>query len=331
MIVKSFELKKIDIKKFNIFLLYGENQGLKKELIEDNFKKVLTNNVYNFNENQVIQNQDNFFDEIFNKSLFENEKLIIVSGVTNKITKIIEELIEKKFQDIYLILVSDKLEKKSKLRSLFEKKKEFVCIPFYADNYQSLNYILINFFKRVNIQVSQEIINLLINRANGDRQSLKNEIDKIENFLIGRKKINLEEIMKLTNMSNNNSYSELVDNCLAKNERKIINMINENIFSYEDTIIIIRTFLTKAKRLLEINNETKFKSNLDEVIKSIKPPVFWKDIELVKQQIKNYNSEKTEKLINTINDTEILIKKNSVNSVKILLDFILGQSKKISN
>ena len=146
MIVKSFELKKIDIKKFNIFLLYGENQGLKKELIENNFKKVLTNNVYNFNENQVIQNQDNFFDEIFNKSLFENEKLIIVSGVTNKITKIIEELIEKKFQDIFLILVSDKLEKKSKSRSLFEKKKEFVCIPFYADNYQSLNYILINFF-----------------------------------------------------------------------------------------------------------------------------------------------------------------------------------------
>ena len=214
---------------------------------------------------------------------------------------------------------------------MFEKKKEFVCIPFYADNYQSLNYILINFFKRVKIQVSQEIINILINRANGDRQNLKNEIDKIENFLIGRKKINLEEIMKLTNMSNNNNYSELVDNCLAKNERKIINMINENIFSYEDTIIIIRTFLTKAKRLLKINNETKFKSNLDEVIKSIKPPVFWKDIELVKQQIKNYNSEKTEKLINTINDTEILIKKNSVNSVKILLDFILGQSKKISN
>ena len=88
MIVKSFELKKIDIKKFNIFLLFGENQGLKKELIEDYFKKVLTNNVYNFNENQVIQNQDNFFDKIFNKSLFENEKLIIVSGVTNKITKI---------------------------------------------------------------------------------------------------------------------------------------------------------------------------------------------------------------------------------------------------
>ena len=331
MIVKYFELKKIDIRKFNIFLLYGENQGLKKELIEDNFKKILTSHVYNFDENQVIQNQENFFDQIFNKSLFENEKLIIVSGVTNKITKIIEELIEKKFQDIFLILISDKLEKKSKLRSLFEKKKEFICIPFYADNFQSLNNILIDFFKRVKIQVSQEIINVLINRANGDRQNLKNEINKIENFLISRKKINLEEIMKLTNMSNNNSYSELVDNCLAKNERKIRHMINENIFSYEDTIIIIRTFLTKAKRLLKINNETKFKNNLDEAIKSIKPSVFWKDIDLVKQQVKSYNLEKTEKLINKINDTEILIKKNSVNSVNILLDFILGQSKKTNN
>ena len=188
MIIKSFELKKIDIKKFNIFLLYGENQGLKRELIEDNFKKVLTNNVYNFDESQVIQNPDNLFNEIFNKSLFENEKLIIVSSVTNKITKIIEELVEKKFQDVFLILISDKLEKKSKLRSLFEKKKEFICIPFYADNYQSLNHILINFFKKVNIQVSQEIINVLVGRANGDRQNLKNEIDKIENFLIGKKK-----------------------------------------------------------------------------------------------------------------------------------------------
>ena len=331
MIIKSFELKKIDIKKFNIFLLYGENQGLKRELIEDNFKKVLTNNVYNFDENQVIQNPDNLFNEIFNKSLFENEKLIIVSSVTNKITKIIEELVEKKFQDVFLILISDKLEKKSKLRSLFEKEKKFICIPFYADNYQSLNHILINFFKRVNIQVSQEIINVLVNRANGDRQNLKNEIDKIENFLIGKKKINLEDIIKLTNMSNNNSYSELVDNCLAKNERKIINIINENIFSYEDTIIIIRTFLSKAKRLLKINSEIKFKNNLDEVIKTIKPSVFWKDIDLVKQQLKSYNLEGTENLINNINDTETLIKKNSVNSVKILLDFILGQSKKISN
>ena len=123
MIVKTFELKKIDIKRFNFFLLYGENQGLKKELIEDNFKRVLTNNIYNFDENQVIQNPDNLFNEIFNKSLFENEKLIIVSSVTNKITKIIEELVEKKFQDVFLILISDKLEKKSKLRLLFEKKK----------------------------------------------------------------------------------------------------------------------------------------------------------------------------------------------------------------
>jgi len=330
-IIKSFELKKIDIKKFNIFLLYGENQGLKRELIENNFKKVLTNNVYNFDENQVIQNPDNLFNEIFNKSLFENEKLIIVSSVTNKITKIIEELVEKKFQDVFLILISDKLEKKSKLRSLFEKEKKFICIPFYADNYQSLNHILINFFKKVNIQVSQEIINVLVRRANGDRQNLKNEIEKIENFLIGKKKINLEDIMKLTNMSNNNSYSELVDNCLAKNERKIINIINENIFSYEDTIIIIRTFLSKAKRLLKINSEIKFKNNLDEVIKSIKPSIFWKDVDLVKQQLKSYNLEGTENLINNINDTETLIKKNSVNSVKILLDFILGQSKKISN
>jgi len=331
MIFKSFEFKQIEVKKNNFYLFYGENEGLKKELINNNFKKIFKNNTYNYEESLILQNQKNFFDEVLTKSFFETEKLIIISETSNKIINLIEELIEKKLQDIYIILLANKLDKKSKLRSLFEKDKKLICVPFYSDNYQSLFYIAENFFKKKSIPVSQEILNALINRANGDRQNLQNEIIKIESFLINKKKITLDDVMKLTNMSENNSFSELVDYCLAKNEKKVLSIINENHFSSEDTILIIRTFLSKAKRLSKINNEMKSIKNIDQVITHLKPPIFWKDKDMVKLQIKNYSTQKTELLIKSINQTELEIKKNYNNSLNILLDFMLNEGKQINN
>tara|TARA_B100001057_G_scaffold488678_1_gene573512 strand:+ start:416 stop:1417 length:1002 start_codon:yes stop_codon:yes gene_type:complete len=331
MIFKSFEFKKIEVKKYNFYLFYGENEGLKKELINNNFQKIFKKSTYNYEESLILQNQKKFFDEILTKSFFEKEKLIIVSETSNKIIDIIEELIEKKIRDIYIILLANKLDKRSKLRSLFEKNEKLICIPFYSDNYQSLFYIADNFFKRKKIPVSQEILNTLINRANGDRQNLQNEINKIENFLINKKKVILEDVLKLTNMSENNNFSELVDCCLAKNEKKLLNIINENHFSSEDTIIIIRTFLSKAKRLSKINNEMKSEKNIDKVITFLKPPIFWKDKELVKQQIRNYSAQQTELLIKSVNQTELEIKKNYNNSLNILLDFMLNEGKQINN
>ena len=331
MIFRSFEFKKIEVKKYNFYLFYGENEGLKKELIDNNFKKTFQNSIYSYEENLILQNQKNFFDEILTKSFFETEKLIIISEASNKIIDIIEELIEKKIQDIYIILLAYKLDKKSKLRSLFEKDKKLICVPFYSDNYQSLFYIADNFFKKKNIPVSQEILNTLINRANGDRQNLQNEINKIESFLINKKKIVLEDILRLTNMSENNNFSELVDYCLAKNEKKLLSIINENHFSSEDSILIIRTFLSKAKRLSKINNEMKSGKNIDKVITFLKPPIFWKDKELVKQQIRNYSAQQTELLIKSINQTELEIKKNYNNSLNILLNFMLNEGKQINN
>ena len=331
MIIKSFEFKKTYIKSYNFFLLYGENDGLKKEIIDTNFKNEFKNETYRFEENTIIKNEKNFFEEVLTKSFFEEKKLIIITNVTEKIKDIIEELFEKKIQDTYIILISDKLDKKSKLRNLFEKNKSLVCIPFYSDNFQSLLYIANNFFKKIKISISQEILNTLISRANGDRGNLQNELTKIENFLKDKKKISQSDILKLTNLIENNSYSELVDNCLAKNEKKIMEIINENNFSNEDTILIIRIFLSKAKRLLRINNEIILDNNIDNVLKTFKPPVFWKDKDLIKKQIKNYSIEKTLLLINSINFTELQIKKNYENSIKILLNFIFSQVKTINN
>ena len=331
MIFKSFEINKINFKKNNIYLLYGENEGLKNEIIQKYFEQKYLKKIYRYDEKEIIENEENFFDNILSKSFFDNEKLIIISRASDKIKIIIEEIIDKKVEDIKFILSAGILEKKSKLRALFEKNINTICIPFYADNHETLAKITLTFFKEKKIPISRQTINLLVERCRGNRQNLNNELIKIENFLISKKNISIEEILKLTNLAENYNVSELIDSCLAKNTNKTANILNENNFSIEDGILIIRTLLTKAKRLLKLQKVVNNQKNIDQAITSFKPTIFWKDKEVIKQQISFWPLKKIEKLIIKISEVEILIKKNSINSINILCDFIINQSSKVNN
>ena len=321
MIIKSYEINKINLKKNNVYLLYGENEGFKNKVIDDTFKK-FSKNIYKYDEKEILNNKENFFNKILSKSFFEKEKLIIILRSTDKIVNIIEEIIEKNIEDTKIILLANILEKKSKLRMLFEKNKNIVCVPFYADNFQTLSNIANTYFREKKIPISQETINILVARSRGDRLNLNNEITKIENFTKSKKIINVDDILKLTNLAENYSVNELVDSCLAKNLKKTINILNENNYSTEDCILIIKTFLIKAKRLNKLKSQTKGNENIDQLITSFKPPIFWKDKEIIKEQVKNWTLKKVENLIYKINEIELLIKKNSSNSINILFDFI---------
>ena len=326
MIIKSFEINKIDLKNKHFFLFYGENQGHKNEIIEKKFKKDYLENFYNYEESEIISNEENFFNNILTKSFFENEKLIIINRATDKVKNVIEEIIDKEIDGLTLILNSNTLEKKSKLRSFFEKNKDTICVPFYADSSQTLITIVSDFFRQNKISISQEGINIIVERSRGDRQNLENELEKIKSYSKNKVKVEIIDLLKLTNLAENYDVSELLDSCLTKNKRKTINILNENNYSPEDCILIIRTFLIKAKRLLKLCKEFEDKNNIDKVISSFKPPIFWKDKEIVKQQIKSWSYKEVECLIYNINEIELLIKKNSNGSINILSDFIIGQT-----
>lgn len=330
MIVKSFEINKIN-NSHKIFLFYGENEGHKNEIIEDKFKKKYTNSIYVYEENEILKNQENFFNEILSKSFFEKEKLIIINRTTDKIKNLIDEIIEKKIDDIIIIFNSNSLEKKSKLRILFEKNKDLTCIPFYADNNQTLNSIINFFFREKKISISQQLINVLIERSRGDRKNLRNELQKIESFALNKKSINFQEIIKLTNLADNYSASELIDHCLAKNTKKTVTILNENNYSDEDNMIIIKTLLNKLKRLLKIHDLIDEKSNIDQAVSSFKPPIFWKDKPIVTQQLRSWGKKELKDLIFESNSVELLIKKNSAIAKNILSDFIINNSKKTNN
>ncbi len=331
MIQKAFEINKINLNKYNFYLFYGENEGYKNEIIKKKFEKLYSNKVCRYDEKEVLEKKGEFFNSILTKSFFENDKLIIISRVTDKIKDIIEEIFLKKIDDIKIVLSASILEKKSKLRNYFEKNKDTICIAFYPDTNQTLSGIAINFFRKNKISLSQETINLIIERCKGDRENLNNELEKIENYAKSEKKISIENILKLSNLANNYNASELTDNCLAKNTKKTANILNENNYSNEDCILIVRTLLTKAKRLLKLQEEVKKNKNIEQVITNFKPPIFWKDKEIVKQQINYWPLEKIINMIENINEIELLIKKNSTNSLNILSNFIISQSTTSNN
>ena len=327
MIIKSFELNKINNSERKLFLLYGQNEGFKIEIIKKYFLENFENEIFRYEEKEILENKSNFFNSIYSKSFFEEKKLFIISRVTDKFNDIIEQILEKKVEDITIVLNSSILEKKSKLRNLFEKDKNTICIPVYEDNIQTLNVIAKEFFKFYKISISQEMINLIIERSRGDRGNLMNELGKIEVYMKTRKNISLDEILKLTDLAENYNVSELLDSCLNKNLKKTINILNENNFTLEDCILIIRSFSIKLKRLQKIHKEYQKNKNLDSIISSFKPPIFWKDKDNIKKHINKSRLGSIENMIFKANDIELLIKKNSTNAVSIMSDFIISTSK----
>ena len=325
MILKSYELGQKNLKNIKYFLFYGNNKGF----IKDSIKKIAPlekNKILKYEENEIIKNIEEFNENISNKSFFENEKFIIIFRATDKIFKIVEEIVEKNIDDTSILLISEVLEKKSKLRNFFEKSKVTICVPFYEDNSQTLNLLASNFFKEKKISLSQQNVNLLIERSRGDRINLYNELEKIENFLRNKKQIKLEEILKLTNLSENYDLSELVDYSLAKNKKKIINILNENNFANEDSIIILRIFIRKLKRLLKIHLQNINENNIEKTITNFKPPIFWKEKDILRDQLKILNLDKIKELLIKVNKIELLIKKYPLNSTNIVTDFVLEQA-----
>ena len=324
MILKFFELNKINLKQNRLILFYGKNEGLKNDAIENLIKN--NGEVLYYEEKAIIEDSSNFIESTLNKSLFEKEKIIVIKRASDKIFKIISEINSKNIEDFKIIINSENLDKKSKLRSFCEKDKKSICVAFYPDNEQTLSKMAYNFFKERKILISQSIINLIVNKCNGDRQNLINEMQKIENFSIDGKKITTDVVAKLTNLTENHGISELINNYFVRNKKKVIYILNENNFSNEDCVLITRFFLNQSKKILLLTKEYKLNKNIDQIISSARPPIFWKDKEVTKQQIYKWSPENLKLLIYRLSELELLVKKNISNSINLVTDFILDEA-----
>ena len=326
MILKYFELNKLNFEITNFLLFHGKNEGYKIEEIRKITNKFNIKGKH-YDEKQVIDNSEEFFADNLNKSFFDNDKIIIINRCTDKIIMIVEQLIDRNINDIIFILNSEVLEKKSKLRNFFEKSKEkLVSIAFYPDNFDTLLRIARQALRERKILLSNECVSILVGKCASDRKNLLNEIEKIELYLKDKKKINNEEVFKIINLSENHSVNELINSCLVKNQKKLFNILNDNIFSNEDCIVIIRTLLKKTKDLLNLVTQFQLNKNINATIDNAKPPIFWKDKSIIKDQINMWSINRLKNLIIEISDIEYQIKKNSVNSINLTTNFLLEKS-----
>ena len=324
MIIKSYEANKSNLEGRNMILLYGKNEGLQNETVEKTFIADFKGSINKYDENEFINSYETIYSEILTKSLFDEKKILIISRVGERILKYIEEISDRNIEDIVIILRTGLLEKRSKLRIFFEKSKKLVIIPFYEDDARTLSSLANEYLNKNKIKLSRESINLLVGRSSGSRENLKKELSKIFNYSHSNKEITFEVVKKLSNLAENFGVNELADNYLSKNKKNIIKILNENNYSDDDCILILRTILNKSKRLLNILENYKENENLDDVISKTKPPIFWKDKEVVKRQANTWELKDLKTKMFQINEVETLVKSNSKNSLNLVSDFIVN-------
>lgn len=309
MIVKSFEIEKnINIiSKFKLVLIYGENIGLKDSLKK---KLIIFNKeaeIINLYQEDFTKNKKVLLNEIENISLFVEQKLILINQANEKNLDNIEDL---KVNDLNLkiILFADILDKKSKLRSYFEKNNNLAIIPCYNDTEITLRK-LIQFELRDFKNLNSNIINMIITYSNLNRKTVINNLDKIRTYF-EKKIITDKELDALLNIDKDELFENIRDAALEGNKHKLNSLLDNFVFSNEDAHMYLNAINYRLLRLLEIHKKSNGES-FDVAINSIRPPIFWKDKSIYKKLLKTWDLSRVLEAVNYLSKIDNYIKKNS--------------------
>jgi len=310
MIYKSYILEQSfkSIDNFKLFLFYGENEGLKKD-----FKIKLKNlnknhETLNLFQDEIIKNKNILTNEINNKSLFNEKKIIFINQANDKILDIIDEVVDN-IKDERVYLFSDILDKKSKLRNYFEKSKSCGISACYQDNEITIRKIIIK--KLDGYQgLSNQIINHIILNTGLDRNKVNNEIDKMI-CCFKDKKIDSDKLDLLLNIRTSDDFNLLKDEALNGNKINTNRLLSDTVFENEDNIYYLNSINQRINKLNEIENMKKENTNMETLISSLKPPVFWKDKPVLIQQATKWNKKKIKVALRKTYNAELEIKSNS--------------------
>ena len=337
MIFKSYEIQRNSTKlsKYNFFLCYGENFGLKQD-IKETIKNSITQKdseieSLSFYEDDIIENEETFYNNIYSGSLFGNKKIISINNSTDKIINQIEDIVGKYPENVFIIIFSDILEKKSKLRNFFERNSKTACIPCYLDTEKDLEIIAQNKLKKNAISISKESMNLLIAQSNNDRNNLKNELEKIISYSLSKKDLTIDEVKSLVNFSGEYKSDIFINECLCGNISQYKKIVSELYSNAVNQIFLLRILDSKIQKLLFMKKNEESYNNLDILINSSKPPIFWKEKPVIKKQLSIWSLDALKKVISELNSVEILCKKNPKISKVIFFNFFSNICKKASS
>ena len=322
MILKSYIIEQNinSLAQYKMILFYGENQGIKKEF-KDNLKKIHKNKeVLNLFQEEIIKAKDFLINEISSQSLFGEKKLIFINEANDKILNILEEL-NGYIQEDRIFLFGDVLDKKSKLRSFFEKSKEHASVACYQDNEIGLKKIISNKLAGYS-GINNQTINLIIQSSGLDRGKIYNEIEKIKNCF-KEKKIEIEKLENLLNLKTNDDFSQLKDEAIKGNKFNTNKLLSETIFQTENSVYYLNSINQRINKLNDIENLKHKEKSLDTIINQLKPPVFWKDKPILIEQSKKWNKKRLQEILKKTYNAEIELKSNSMIRKDLLLKMLI--------
>ena len=317
MLYKSYLIEKnISLIKKNLStLFYGENLGLKKNFKEQIKIENKGASFINYTQEEILKNQNDILRELNNSSLFEENKIIFVENCNDKIFNFLEKQLEEgiKFK---LIIFSEILDKKSKLRNYYENSKICGSVACYQDNLLTIQNIIANKLKDFQ-NLTRENINIILGSSGLDRVRLQNEINKIQTYFI-EKKIDTKQLEKLLNFHENQNFNELKDEAFKGNRVKTNSLLDSTILETDKSVYYLNLLSQRLIKLDEINSFKEI-SNIEDRLNKVKPPIFWKDKPNIIEQIKKWKSEKIKKALKYIYDLDIRIKSNSMINKEILI------------
>ena len=328
MIHKSYIVEEnIKSLKNKIALIYGENLGLLNTLKDKLKNDVAKNKGIIFLQDDLIKNPNLLINEIKNKSLFEENKYIIIDNVSDKIFKILEQ-IQNDIENNKIFLFAGTLEKRSKLRTHYEGSDDCDVVPCYSDNEISIKKLILRELKDFS-GVNTQIVNTLIQNVGLDRLKIQNELNKLKVFFQD-KNIKINKLENLLNNQEENDFNHIKDNAL-KGENNLTNkLLSSTVLEVEKIplyLSIINQRLNKLKDL-EILSKNVSKS---EAINSLKPPVFWKDKPNFLLQAKLWDLKKLNDALNKTYNFEVTFKSNSYLNKEILIKKLLVDICLLSN
>lgn len=325
MILKSYIVEQNIglLRKNKVNLLYGENDGIKDDIKTEIKNEKGEAEIINLFQEEILKNNKVLFDHIQNLSLFSLKKIIFIHEVTDKLYEDICELTENKLENIEVYIYAGALDKRSKLRSYFEKEKNIAIVACYQDNERTLSNYIRNKLKGLT-GLTQEITNIIIYNSNLNRKSIKSEISKIKVFF-GGNKIEKEKVLQLLNVTLNKEFGQIRDAALLGDKIKVNRLMGEIEFTNEDIYSYLNQIAARLNNLNEIQNLNQNINNLETAVDSLSPKVFWKDKPIYINQLKNWDKKKLEETLLRIGQLELFMKKNSnIRNDVLIKDLIVG-------
>jgi len=311
MILKSYlvENNTNSLKSYICTLFYGENNGLKIDFKNKIKYENKESEVINLFEEDLLNNKNILLSEVNNLSLFTSKKIIFLHELSDKVFNTVEDILNKRNEDIQVYIFSKILDKKSKLRSLFEKKKELAAIPCYQDNERTLQQYISNKLKNLK-GVTPEIINFIMKNSYLDRGIINGEIEKIKTYFTNNH-IERNEIESLLNIKDDESFEKIRDATLLGDKLNVNKLIGEIRFQSEENFYYLNQLYIRFSKLLEIQDFNESVKDYEVTLEQIKPRIFWKDKPALLRQLKIWDIQGIQLAINDISKIEILMKRNS--------------------